>query len=100
MAVTVESFLVAFPEFAPLSEEPANEGLLEAALARAERRVGDHWREDLRDDIVELQLAHMLALSPAGRNARLSEPGKPTAYEMDLKCLRKGNAFGRYRSGV
>jgi len=95
VAVTAASFLVAYPEFALLDE-----GYVTAVLARAERRIGDHWREDLRDDIVELQTAHMLALSPAGRNAKLSEPGKPTAYEADLKMLRKGNGFGHYRSGV
>lgn len=100
MAVSVESFLEAYVEFVPLSEEPANAGMIAAFLERAERRIGDHWREDLRDDMVELQLAHMLALSPAGRNAKLSEPGKPTTYQHDLKCLKKGNAFGRYRSGV
>lgn len=98
MAVTAASFLVAYPEFQPLHEQ--DEALIPAVLVRAERRVGDVWREDLRDDIVELQCAHMLALTPAGRNARLSEPGKPTAYESELKCLRRSNAFGRYRSGV
>lgn len=98
MTVTAASFLEAFPEFAPMHETDAT--LIPAVLARAERRIGDHWREDLRDDIVELQTAHMLALMPSGRNAKLSEPGKPTAYQEELACLKKGNAFGRYRSGV
>jgi hypothetical protein len=95
MAVTTASFLVAFTEFANLEE-----ALVTAVIERAERRVGDHWREDLRDDIVELQAAHMLSLTPAGRNAKLSEPGKPTAYQAELACLKKGNAFARYRSGI
>jgi hypothetical protein len=95
MAVTAESFLVAFPEFEPLNTE--YEDLIPAVLERAERRIGDVWREDLRDDIVELQTAHMLSLTPAGRNAKLSEPGKPTAYECELKRLKSGNAFAKLR---
>lgn len=95
MAVTAESFLVAYPEFAPMHAE--DETLVPAVLARAERRVGTVWREDLRDDIVELTCAHMLSLTPSGRNAKLSEPGSPTAYQRDLKCLMKANAFARLR---
>ena len=97
MSVTANSFLLAYPEFTPLHAEDAT--LIPAVLARAERRIGNLWRTDLRDDIVELQCAHMLAMSPAGRNARLSEPGKETAYQCELKALKKGNAFGRFRTG-
>jgi hypothetical protein len=71
--------------------------LIAAVIARAERRIGDLWPAEVRDDIVELQAAHMLALSPAGRNAKLSEPGMPTAYECELKERKKGNAFARLR---
>lgn len=95
MAVTAASFLVAHPEFEPLNTEDPD--LITAVLARAERRIGDIWREDLRDDIVELQCAHMLAMTPAGRNARLSKPGAPTAYQHELKCLKRGNAFAKLR---
>lgn len=97
MAVTADSFLEAYPEFQALHEEDA--ALVPAVIARAELRIGDTWRETLRDIAVELQAAHMLALSPAGRNAKLSEPGKPTAYWSELQCLKKGNAFGRFRVG-
>ena len=97
MTVTAESFLEAFPEFLPLHAE--DEALVPAVIARAELRIGDIWRESLRDIAVELQAAHMLALSPAGRNAKLSEPGKPTAYWAELQCLKKGNAFARFRTG-
>ncbi|MES2384525.1 MAG: hypothetical protein V4593_08245 [Pseudomonadota bacterium] len=95
MAVTAESFLEAYPEFQPLAEEQV--ALVPAVLARAERRIGDAWPADVRDDIVELQAAHMLSLTPAGRNARLSEPGKPTAYQEELCERKKGFAFGRAR---
>lgn len=95
MAVTVDSFLEAYPEFAPMHAEDA--AIVPAVLARAERRIGNTWTESVRDDIVELQCAHMLALMPAGRNAKLSEPGAPTAYEADLKVRKAGNAFAKYR---
>jgi hypothetical protein len=95
MAVTAESFLLAYPEFKTLPAEDTT--LVAAMLARAERRVGNMWRADLRDDIVELTCAHMLSLTPSGRNAQLSEPGSPTAYQRDLKCLMKANAFARMR---
>jgi hypothetical protein len=96
VAVTVESFLEAFPEFAPMHAE--DEPLVVAVLARAERRIGNNWTDDSKRDLaVELQCAHMLAMSPAGRNARLSEPGEKTAYECELKEMKKGNAFGKLR---
>lgn len=95
MAVTVESFLVAYPEFVPMHTEDAP--LVAAVLARAERRIGDLWPATIRDDVVELQAAHMLALSPAGRNAKLSEPGTKTAYECELHERKRGNAFARLR---
>lgn len=71
--------------------------LIPAVIARAELRIGNTWRADVRDAIVELQTAHMLALSPSGRNAKLSMPGEPTAYECELKERKKGNAFALYR---
>jgi uncharacterized protein DUF4054 len=95
VTVSAASFLVAYPEFAPMHAEDAT--LIPAVLARAERRIGNVWREDLRDDAVELQCAHMLSLMPSGRNAKLSEPGKETAYQCALKELKSGNAFARYR---
>jgi hypothetical protein len=95
VAVTVNSFLEAYPEFTALSEEQVL--LVPAILARAERRIGDSWEEEIRDDIVELQAAHMLALTPAGRAAKLSSPGEPTAYQEELMVRKKGHAFGRMR---
>ena len=95
MSVTAESFIAAYPEFASIHDEDAE--LVALHIARAEALVGDTWRSDIRDQIVELRVAHRLAMSPAGRNAKLSEPGAPTAYERDLKCLMKGNAFAKLR---
>lgn len=96
MAVTVESFLEAYPEFRAL--HPEDVALVPAVLARAERRIGNNWTDDSKRDLaVELQCAHMLAMMPSGRNAQLSEPGKPTAYQCELEKLKKSNAFAKLR---
>jgi hypothetical protein len=95
MTVSVEDFLAAYPEFTPLSEEQT--GLVAAVLERAERRIGDSWESNIRNDIVELQAAHLLAMTPAGRSAKLSEPGVKTAYEEDLMLRKKAHAFARMR---
>jgi hypothetical protein len=96
MAVTAESFLLAYPEFEPIHEQQTT--LIAAVIARAELRITASWEPaDQRDQAVELQAAHMLALSPAGRNAKLSLPGEETAYEAELKARKKGYAFARLR---
>jgi hypothetical protein len=95
MAVTTASLIEAYPEFEPLSEQYPD--LVDAVIARAERRISISWPDEIRDDIVELQVAHLLAMSPAGRNAKLSEPGKPSSYEYELKLRKKAFAYGRLR---
>ncbi len=95
MTVSTASFIEAYAEFEPLSEQYPN--LVDAVIARAERRISISWPDEIRDDIVELQVAHLLAMTPAGRNAKLSEPGMPTAYQEELKLRKKGFAFGRLR---
>lgn len=95
MAVTVEQFLVEYPEFAPLYVE--DEPLVEAVVARADRRVSPSWPADTRDDIVYAQAADTLARSPMGRNARLSEKDGETSYAQDLKERKKAHAFARSR---
>jgi hypothetical protein len=95
VAVTTESFLEAYPEFEVVSEQ--HPALLPAILARAERRISVSWPTETRDDVVELQIAHMLAMSPAGRNAKLSEPGGCSAYEEELKLRKRANALAKLR---
>jgi hypothetical protein len=95
VTATVEGFLVEYPEFTPLHAE--DEPLVTAVLARAERRIGSAWPEEVRDDIVYLQMADTLARTPMGRNANLSAPGEPTTYSQDLKCRKKAFACGRSR---
>jgi hypothetical protein len=39
----------------------------------------------------------MLACGPWGRNAKLSEPGKPTAYRTELRERKMAHGVGRSR---
>lgn len=94
-APTAESFLIAYPEFAPLHLAAA--ALVDAVLARADRRITSEWPEETREDIVMLQAADMLARTPMGRNAQLSEPGAPTAWGEELKIRKMGFACARSR---
>ena len=87
MAVTVESFQVAFPEFAK-----SNPAMLAARLAHAEAIVSaDGWGLK-RDLVVQLTLADLLATSPMGRDAQLDANGQPmaTTYRKQLWELMKG----------
>lgn len=95
MTVTASSFLVAYPEFEPLHAE--DNALVVAVIARAERRIGSAWPAEVRDDIVELQVADILARSPMGRSANLSQKGEPTTYQEDLECRKKAFGCGRSR---
>lgn len=94
-APTAAAFLIDYPEFTLIHAEDTP--LVDAVLARADRRIGPEWPEDVRDDIVMLQAADMLARTPMGRNAMLSEPGAPTAYSEDLLARKKAFACGRSR---
>lgn len=95
MTATAATFVVEYPEFRALYAE--DEPLIVAVVARADRRISPTWPEETRDDLVYLQAADILARGPWGRNAKLSEPGAPTAYGEDLACRKKGYAMGRSR---
>lgn len=94
--MTTAEFLVLFPEYAALAAEDNGTELIDGALARADRRVSDSWG-DRRDDVIGLTAAHMLALSPFGRNARLSTADGTTTYGTELTAMKKGHAFARRR---
>lgn len=94
-APTAASFLIDYPEFAPL--HAAASALVDAVLARADRRITAEWPAGTRDDMVKLQAADMLARTPMGRNAQLSEPGKPTTWGEDLLERKKAFACARSR---
>jgi hypothetical protein len=94
--VTSPEFLALFPEFAALAAEVGGADLISGALARSARRVSDSWGAR-RDDVIGLTTAHMLALGPWGRNARLSTPQGTTTYGAELAEMKKGHAYGRTR---
>lgn len=97
MTVTVESFLVAFPEFAK-----ANAGMLAAQLAMVELDVSDAFC-DSRDLAVMLRLADTLALSPFGRDARMIPKGVDNAfsstYGLRFQRLAEANGITASRLG-
>lgn len=94
--MTTSEFLVLFPEFAALAAEDGGTDLIDGALARSARRVSDSWGAK-RDDVIGLTTAHMLALGPFGRNARLSAADGTTTYGAELALMKKGHAFARRR---
>jgi hypothetical protein len=83
MAVTVASFLVAFPELAP-----AGEPLIAAKLAEAARSVNANVWGVKTDDGVSYLAAHLLACSPYGENARLSSDKGESTYGRRFEALR------------
>lgn len=90
MAATTAQLVIEYPELAPLLEE--NPTYVAAVLARAERRVSPSWTAETRDDQVYLQAAEFLALSPMGRNAKLSvelTSGRFSTSYTDELALRK-----------
>lgn len=95
MAVTVASFLVAYPTFTN-----AGTALLTSQLAQVELIVSDSFGTQ-RDQVVMLTLADRLATSPAGRDARLTTEKVPTStYSVELERLKSANAVRAIRFGV
>ena len=70
MAVTVETFLVGFPEF-----RQAPSALIAKKLADAQLQVDSAIWGEKTDTGVELLTAHLLAMSPFGQNVRMTIPG-------------------------
>ena len=90
MAVTVDSFKAAHPEFAA---NPT--GQLTVKLAAVEARVSDDWGA-LRDEVVMLELADTLASAPAGMRARKVDDGKGrNVYHEKLMQLKAAHALTR-----
>lgn len=88
MAVSVASFKIAFPEFVFVDDTH-----LAAQLAHVEAVTGDGYNgEARRDYVVQLTLAHALALSPMGRDAGLVAKDGTTTYGAQLKLIKQGNA--------
>lgn len=70
MAVTVQSFLIRFPEFKGVPAEQVQDAMADAVL----EIDTDVWGS--KADIgVKLLTAHFLAMSPYGQNVRMTIPG-------------------------
>lgn len=93
MALTVESFLMRFPEFAPTDST-----VVSTKLASAELTVSDAWGAE-RDEIVALTLAADLARLPVGRAAQLSSQDGESTYSRDLARRQKRFACCLWRLG-
>lgn len=85
MAVTVASFLLSYPEFTRAPEVID----LESQLAKAVLKVDAEVWGDKTDEGVELTLAHMLALSPFGQNAKLLSKTGESTYGVQLQSLKE-----------
>jgi len=79
MALVSADFKARYTEFAKLTDTQ-----VDLALADADAITAADMDTTYREDVVFLQCAHALATSPLGRNARLSEPGKTTVYQVLL----------------
>lgn len=94
--MTREQFLESYPEFAVIDrEEPT---IVPAKLAEADGAVSDEWGGK-RDEIVGLETAHRLALSPFGRNAKLASSMGKSTYGEQLKQRRRAFACALNRQG-
>ncbi len=94
MAVSVASFLVAYPEF-----QKAGDAMIGAQLALVELEVSDSFAEQ-RDQAVMLRLADTLALSAWGRNARMVTPNGPSStYGERFQSMAESNAVSASRLG-
>jgi hypothetical protein len=90
--MTRAAFLAVFPEFAS-----TDTALIDAALVEAETLVGDTWGAR-RDQIVGLEAADRLYVSPMGRNARAT--GEPVStYAKRLERLKHMHACVLNRIG-
>ena len=96
MTATRAGFLAAHPEFSN-----AGTALIDAQLELAEADVSDSFGA-LRDKAVYLKLAHQLASSPWGRNARSTAPGaeqSATPYGLLFDAMARANALSASRLG-
>lgn len=90
--MTAAQFKTRWPEFTPVPDPH-----VEAVLTEIELEVSDGWGTR-RDHVVGLKTAHRLAISPEGRNARLSpEKGNgdfgSTVYGVEYVALARSRAW-------
>ena len=87
------SFLGLFPEFETCDPAAGAAMLLKAGLL-----VSDTWGGQ-RDFVLALTCAEALALSPAGRAARLVARDGTTTYGKRLESLKRAHACANRRQG-
>lgn len=80
--VDVETLIDRFPEFEGV-DAPFLQRYIDAATAEVDPKI---WGAKADEGILYLA-AHKLALSPAGKAARLQERDKSTTYEKEFRRL-------------
>ncbi len=94
--MTNPEFLIRFPEFAGAEEEFP--GLVDACLSEAKLAVSSVW-DKKRDQVIGLEAAHRLAITPFGRTAKLSSSAGKSTYGTQLSKLRVAFACALNRQG-
>jgi len=89
VAVSVEGFKARFREF-----EKATDTMVSKALSEAARNVDADVFGDSTDDAVEWQAAHLLALSPWGRSAKLDAKDGGSRYLTRFLALARSHTPG------
>ena len=88
-ATSSHAFRVRFPEFADLADS-----LVTAKIGEAQRRCdAGLWGSKYQDGVFYLA-AHLLAISPFGQDARLSQANNETVYYSEHKRLQSMVATG------
>lgn len=91
MAIDRATLIVRWPEFTPL---PSTQ--VDAATAAMDRDIAADFGGTalIREDYGLLRACDSLAISPSGRAARLSEPGKITTYAVKVAEYERANLSG------
>lgn len=73
--ISLADFRAAYPEFARVADP-----LVQVALDKAEKRTSAEVFGDQTDEAHGLLAAHLLAISPMGRESRLQKESRVTTY--------------------
>lgn len=90
MAITPQELRNRRPEFRDLTDPQ-----LASALERAERRISETtFPADVRDDVVALEAARLIADSPFGQQAKLQLKDGRTIYDKELERMKRSYSMG------
>lgn len=89
MAVTASAFKTRFPEFQDVAD-----ATIDSVIAEADARLSAATWEDSKDVGAMYLTAHLLAVSPAGRNARMVNKDGSTTYGLEFEKLRAAVCSG------